>query len=548
MDETKPVAPPKAKKGKVGIDKAKVSAKASKSTAETTVNKLTSDLAVAKKKLELAKKEETIVKNENVIIDEGDIPFLTPTIRHYLEEAGWDSENIIFKPNPGPQTEFLAASEREVLYGGARGGGKSYALVVDPLRYVDNPKHSALIIRRTMPELRDLIHISKELYGRAYPKARWLQQEKEWTFPSGARIKFGYCESLDDTMQFQGQAFNWIGMDEAGQYPDEEILNRLKGSLRTVDPSLPLCLRLTANPGGPGQWWLKKMFVEPTPWNTRFSKTIKLKTPRGDIEEEITRRFIPATVYDNPHLLHDNAYIAMLASLPDAQRRQWLEGDWDVTEGASFSEFDRHLHVCEPFKVPDSWTKFRAADWGYKAPACCLWFALDYDNNLYVYRELYTTGKNAEDFANLVLDMEFGETIRYGVLDASTWAQRGDVGPSIAETMIKLGCRWRQSDRSPKSRINGKLEVHRWLALNEDGEPRLKIFNNCTNLIRTLPALPMDPNNSEDVDTDAEDHAYDALRYGCMSRPYNPSHLLVTDNNNPTRPNRFLPADSVFGY
>lgn len=545
MDES-PLAPPKPKKGKVGQAKAAISAKASKSTATTNVNKLRTELAVAEKKLQLAQVEEKLVKDLPVLVDEGDLSLLTPTMQSYLEE---NLDKVIFRPHEGPQTEFLASSEREVLYGGARGGGKSYALIVDPLRYVEHKKHSALIIRRTMPELRDLIHISKDLYQRAFPKARWRDQEKEWTFPSGARIKFGYCESIDDTHQYQGQAFNWIGIDEAGQYPDEQVLNRLKGSLRTTDPTLPLCIRITANPGGPGQWWLKKMFVEPSPWNTRFSETIKIKNRFGEQEDVIiTRKFIPATVYDNPSLLHDNAYIAMLSSLPEAQRRQWLEGDWDVTDGAAFSEFDRKLHVCEPFRIPDNWTRFRAADWGFRAPACCLWFALDFDNNLYVYRELYTTGKNAEEFANIVLDMEFGETIRYGVLDASTWAQRGDTGPSIAETMTKIGCRWRPSDRSPKSRISGKLEVHRWLGLNEDGTPRLKIFNNCSNIIRTLPALPMDTNNSEDVDTDAEDHAYDALRYGCMSRPWNPSHMLVTDNNNPSRPNKFTPADSTFGY
>ena len=175
-----------------------------------------------------------------------------------------------------------------------------------------------------------------------------------------------------------------------------------------------------------------------------------------------------------------------------------------------------------------------------------LWFAIDFDNNLYVYRELYTKKVVADQFAYQVLNLEQGEYIRYGVLDSSTWAKRGDVGPSIAETMITSGCRWRPSDRSPKSRINGKLEIHRRLSADaETGEPSLYIFNNCLNIIRTLPLLPCDKNNPEDVDTHAEDHAYDALRYGCMSRPINPHGSGFSSFS---QPQGYKPADTMFGY
>jgi hypothetical protein len=194
--------------------------------------------------------------------------------------------------------------------------------------------------------------------------------------------------------------------------------------------------------------------------------------------------------------------------------------DWDAYEDSSFPEFNREIHVLENFDIPNNWMRFRAADWGYSSPACCLWFAVDHDNVMYVYRELYIQRVTADEFAKKVLELEYGEYIRYGVLDSSTWANRGDIGPSIAETMIKEGCRWRPSDRSPRSRINGKIEIHKRLKLNENtNEPTLYILNNCKNLLRTLPMLPLDKNNSEDVDTKAEDHAYDALRYGCMSRP-----------------------------
>ena len=215
-----------------------------------------------------------------------------------------------------------------------------------------------------------------------------------------------------------------------------------------------------------------------------------------------------------------------------------------------FPEFSREVHVIEPFDIPRNFMRFRTCDWGYSSFACCLWIAVDYDNNLYVYREMYTKNITADIFAQRVLNSEAGEYIRYGVLDSSTWAKRGDIGPSIAETMILEGCRWRPSDRSPGSRVNGKLEIHKRLRVNENTErPSLFIFNNCLNLIRTLPMLPVDKNNPEDVDTHAEDHAYDALRYGCMSRPSHPMAFETRMNDiKMTSGQTYRPSDSVFGY
>jgi hypothetical protein len=282
------------------------------------------------------------------------------------------------------------------------------------------------------------------------------------------------------------------------------------------------------------------MFVEPSEPNTAFD--VGIDTPVG--KKYITRRFIPAKLQDNPYLMQTDDYYIMLASLPEVQRKQFLDGDWDAYEDSAFPEFSRTSHVVENFEVPNGWYKFRAADWGYSSPACVLWIAVDYNNNLWVYRELYTSKVTADHFARQVLELEHGEYIHYGVLDVSTWAKRGDVGPSIAETMIQQGCRWRPSDRSPKSRINGKLEIHKRLKVN-DNEPGIRIFKSCHNLIRTLSTLPTDKNNPEDVDTHAEDHAYDALRYGCMSRPTHPKYA---SRFNQRFTEEFNPSDSQFGY
>jgi len=475
---------------------------------------------------------------DTTVVDEGTLDNTPDNVQELVK-----NQEVIFKPNDGPQTSFLASAEREVFYGGARGGGKSYAMLVDPLRYCHKAHHRALLIRRSMPELRDMITHSQRLYSRAFKGARWREQEKEWRFPSGARIEFGYAENMTDVLRYQGQSYTWIGVDELPQYPTPDVYNFLRSSLRSVDPEIPVYMRATGNPGNIGSQWVKEMFVDPTEPNKAFN--VSIDTPTGI--KKISRRFIPAKLQDNPYLMQTDDYYIMLASLPEVQRKQFLEGDWSAFENSSFPEFNKTTHIVDPFDIPRGWSRFRAADWGYSSNACCLWFAIDWDNNLWIYRELYTKKITADEFAKKVLEAEQGEFMRYGVLDSSTWARRGDIGPSIAETMIQEGCKWRPSDRSPKSRINGKLEIHKRLKVHEkDNEPTLKVFSNCVNLIRTLPLLPLDKNNPEDVDTNAEDHAYDALRYGCMSRPMHPSVMKELFQN--SKEKVFKPVDRVFGY
>ncbi len=533
------VAPPKPKTKEVK-QKAKNSAKQILARTRTKVAKAEQTLRSAKRHAENVKSKlltinKTLDGKEQQLITEDIIKSAPKAIQEHIK-----TQEVIFKPNSGPQTEFLAASEREVFYGGARGGGKSYAMLIDPLRYCSKAQHRALLIRRTMPELRDLINHSQRLYGRAFPGAKWREQEKEWRFPSGAKIEFGYAENMTDVLRYQGQSYTWIGIDELPQYPSPDIFNFLRSSLRSVDKNIPVYLRATGNPGNIGSQWVREMFVEPAEPNKRFE--IKIDTPIGT--KSITRRFIPAKLQDNPYLMQTDDYYIMLASLPEVQRKQFLDGDWDAYDDSAFPEFSKVTHVVEPFEIPKGWYKFRAADWGYSSPACVLWFAVDYNNNLWLYRELYVQKMTADIFAKKVLELEHQDYINYGVLDASTWAKRGDVGPSIAETMIRSGCRWRPSDRSPKSRINGKLEIHKRLMVT-DKEPGIRVFKTCKNLVRTLSTLPLDKNNQEDVDTHAEDHAYDALRYGCMSRP---THPRYASRFKPMFNQDFNPVDTKFGY
>ncbi len=495
----------------------------------------------ADKKAAQSSKADDILKDRTTLVVKDEVDKVPKSVKEFLAD-----KEILFEPHPGPQTDFLAASEREVFYGGARGGGKSYALLVDPLRFCGDPYHTGLLLRRTMPELRDLIEHSKKLYPKAFAGARWNEQNKEWRFPSGARQEFGFAETINDALRYQGRAYNWIGVDELPQYSDPKIWYDLRGSLRSAT-GLPLYMRASGNPGNIGSHWVKEMFIDPALPGEPFE--IEVPLPDGR-KRYISRRFIQAKLKDNPSLMANDDYLIMLASLPEVKRKQWLDGDWNAFENSAFPEFNRSIHVTEKYDVPKEWPRFRCADFGYSSPACVLWIAIDFDNNLIVYREYYGAGLTAEALGSKVLELDQGEPIRTGILDSSTWSKRGDIGPSIAEVMNQMGCNWRPSDRSKGSRIAGKLELHRRLAIDPITlKPRLTIMDNCTNLIRTLPTLPLDDTNREDVDTRADDHAYDALRYGIMSRPLNTGQEInFIEDLRRGQANEGRPVDTIFGY
>jgi len=506
------------------------------------------------RKLRQVEKVEDLLEDRPSLVSSHDLqsaPFASVDLTH---------TPIIFKPHEGPQSFFLAAPEQEVLYGGAAGSGKTYAIIADALRDTPNGGFTGLIIRRTNDELREIIGKTLELYPRVYPSAKWNAQKSEWVFPSGARMWLTYLERDADVLRYQGQAFSYIAVDELTQYPTPYAWDYLRSRLRTTAAHLQVYQRATSNPGGPGHTWVKKMFIDPAPWGQPFNATDietgkELLWPSNHPNEKLAgrplfkRRFIPGKLKDNPSLYDDGKYEANLLSMPEHLRKQLLEGSWDIVEGAAFSEFNREIHVCKPFNIPTSWRKFRACDYGYSSAAGCIWFAINPEGQLVVYRELYTRLLNAEKFGRLVLELEKEDGgITYGVMDSSVFHNKGDIGVSIAEQMANVGCSWRPADRSKGSRVNGKNELHRRLEVNETTQkPGIVIFNTCLNLIAQIPLLQLDKNNPEDVDTKGEDHLYDALRYGIMSRPV----PAVTDFmilNRPSIYEEFAPSDGVFGY
>ena len=443
-------------------------------------------------------------------------------------------KNIIFEPNEGPQTEFLASPERDVLYGGAAGGGKSYAMLVDPLRFCHRSAHRALILRRSMPELRELIDKSRELYPKAFPGCKFREVEKIWNFPSGAKVEFGFLERDADVYRYQGQSYSWIGFDEITHLPTEFGWNYLASRLRTIDPEIDPYLRCTANPGGVGARWVKKRYVDPCEPGQPF---------KGD--DGLTRRFIPARLLDNPYLSEDGRYEEMLQALPPVQRKQLLEGNWEITEGAAFSEFDPDIHIIPPFKIPIGWERVKGIDYGYASESACIWATVDStDGTLVVYRELYKKNLTGRDLGQVITEMELNDPFAVsGVLDTAAWARTGTTGPTVGEALILAGHKLRKAD---KNRIQGKIQIHEYLKVQPNGRPKLQIFSTCPNLIKELQSIPMDRTKPEDVDTHAPDHAYDALRYLIMSRP------RVDDPINRIRNFRmeqaYQPIDREFGY
>ena len=401
------------------------------------------------------------------------------------------------------QREFLEADTRFVAYGGARGGGKSWAVrkkaILLALRY---PGIRLLLLRRTLPELREnhILPLLEELRG----IAQYSDSRKSFTFPGGSYLKFGYCDAQSDVQQYQGQEYDVIFLDEATHFTEYQF-RVLAACLRGAN-SFPKRMYLTCNPGGVGHDWVKRLFVD--------------RQFRGrERGEDYT--FIPARVYDNEALLaKDPGYIEMLEALPDSVRRAWLEGDWDCFEGMFFPEFSREVHVLKPFLIPEDWRRYFTMDYGLDMLAG-YWIGVDEAGCAYVYREVYESGLIISDAARAIRERT-QENIYSYLAPPDLWNRRQDTGKSAAEIFLEEGiC----LAKAQNSRIQGWLDLKEWLKPYRDREgrmtARLRIFSSCRNLIRCLPALRFDENIPGDCARDPHEltHGPDAIRYFAAGRP-----------------------------
>lgn len=471
------------------------------------------------------------------------------------------------------------AKAKVIAYGGAAGGGKSDGMIMGAI--IACCTYSGIAVgyfRRKFTQLEGAggaIWRSTQLLAPLVDKGlvKWNGGLYRWTFFNGSVIQFAHLQHEHDVQNYQSQQFDILCFDEATHFSRFQYRYMLSRN-RSNTPNMPRpFIMMGTNPGGIGHTWFKDEFVRAGEPET----VMKVEVEPGKFEEHM---FIPAKLSDNYALEErDPEYRQNLENQPEHIRRQLLEGDWDSAEGVAFPEWRANVHIVEPFEVPEEWIKFRSLDWGYAKPYSVQWFAVDYDGRLYCYRELYGWGGEAdkgskEDPADVALKIweaehwrdENGrwhsENIYDAVADDAIFGGRQDNSKDIAEQFAdalleldkKYGTKtmfWRRVGKGPKSRISGRLELHHRLKIpvNEEGQqtgerPMLVFFPAAKHIIRTLPELLNDERNPEDVDTTMEDHAYDTLRYACMSRPMasktrKPNLTLIQKHKKSLSENRF---------
>ena len=415
---------------------------------------------------------------------------------------------ITIEPNP-KQVEFFKARARFIAYGGARGGGKSWSIRQKArlLALYYSGIH-ILILRRTFPELQEnhILPMRRDLDGIAV----WRESEKAFTFPNGSRIKFGYCASEHDVDQYQGQEYDVIFLDEATQFTEYQYIT-LVPCIRGVN-DFPKRMYLTCNPGGVGHAWVKRLFID--------------RDYREDEDPE-DYVFISAKATDNPQLMDTNpGYMKMLNNLPPGLREAWRDGSWDVFAGQYFTEWDREVHVCEPFQPPAWWRWYVTMDYGLDMLAAYL-IAADERGTAYVTREVYRgrdLGNGADgliisEAAEAVKQLADGVKVYEWLAPPDLWNRRQETGKSVADIFAEHGV---YLTKTSNDRVAGWLAVKEWLQVyaDEQGIPtaRLKIFRGCTNLIRCLPQLQYDDKNPSDCATEPHEitHGPDAIRGFCV--------------------------------
>ena len=440
-------------------------------------------------------------------------------------------------PQPGRQTLFVESAVFEVVYGGARGGGKTDGMLGEFSRHASEYGAAArgLLVRRARVALEPTIARARQIFS---PQgAVWREAKSRFEWPSGAVIYFRYLDNDADADLYQGHDYSRVYVEELTQFPTPGPVDKLKATLRSA-AGAPCRFRATCNPGGPGHNWVKARHIDPG------DLTVVTETFRDPFTGEATtlsRSFISARLADNPALLaNDPGYVARLQQSGSAELvRAWLEGDWNIIDGAFFDKWSAR-NIVAAFAVPAEWTRFRSFDWGYAAPFSVGWWAVASDDwpagdgkvirrgALVRYREWYGAGGRAGEGLRLEAEAvalgiqarEAGESMAYGVADPSIFRQDG--GPSIAERMAKAsGFRQRAADNTRVGKaghLSGWDQMRARIAGDEAG-PMLLVFETCRDFIRTVPVLQHDRARPEDLDTAGEDHVADETRYACLSRP-----------------------------
>ncbi len=457
----------------------------------------------------------------------------------------FDGRRIVWTPSPRQQIALTCPVD-ELMYGGAKGGGKSDYLIMAPAEQIAlaHEKHTktgaqqrgrAVLFRKNLKRLDDLISRSKELFPSLDPQmlskkgCGWNAEKKRWTFTSGYVFDFDHLDGPDDHEAYQGQELTAVLFDQVEEV-SFEVYQYLCGQVRCKDPDMRrlLMVRCTANPGGRHAKWVKDYFVAPHRDGNKIIKDA-MKLPSGR-EQTVTRCFVPAKLEDNPYLYGDGKYEATLEKLPEHTRKMWRDGDWDAVIGSFFAElFDYRKHVIDPFPIPPSWEVRFGMDWGSSAPAAALFGTRDNDGNVYIIDELYGPGITGRAFAERYFKKLAAQSWSpakkwtaddmYGLLDAQAWAKTGADGPSAGDSMQAAGMR---VFPAYKDRKVGIEQMKERLRLDAFGQPKIYFFKGrCPELVRSLQTIGAFKNDPEDYDKEDGDcsHACDGLRYLLVDWP-----------------------------
>jgi hypothetical protein len=451
-----------------------------------------------------------------------------------------------FYPNAGSQLAFLSSPVWETLIEGTRGGGKTDIVLMDYAQHVGRgfkANWRGVLFRQTYKQLDDVVARSKKWFWQIFPHSKFNGSDYKWQFPTGEELLLRRFSAPDDYWDYHGHEYPWIGWEELTNWPTVECYDSMKSCSRSSHPGMPRKYRANCNPWGIGHNWVKQYYIDPAPPGTIIREYAKDGT---SLLSERTR--IRSFVWENTALMEaDPTYVAKLASIKNKnKRRAWLRGDWDVVSGGILDGiWDEQSHVIAPFRIPSTWRIDRAFDWGSSKPFWVGWWAESDGTgvklpdgttkhyprgSLFLIAEWYGWNgtpnqglhmlsskigsgiKEREEIIlrNLVIP---GGTIVPGPADASIFDIEN--GNCIADDMSVAGVRWERADKSPGSRVQGWEKLREYLnnSAEQNDEPGMRIFNTCRHWIRTVPGLPRDEKNPDDVDSAAEDHAGDGTRY-----------------------------------
>lgn len=427
-----------------------------------------------------------------------------------------------------------------------------------PIRPGESEGH-ALHLRRSMPQLLENIDRSLRMFPKFDPGAQYSRERHSWTFSSGYKFTFGHCREKDSHQDYLSKQYTHLGFDEGYQFEDYQY-EELDARVRSADPILSLLLR-TRVMSNPAPGWLKVRFVDPEPKGGVLFR-IKIVDPAtGDVNYR-TRQFLPAKLDDNPDKGFVAQYKIRLLSKPSHMRARYLYGDWNSVEGGYFEDdYNPQVHIIEPFKIPRDWPKFRAMDWGYKAPGTIGWFALDPDDNLYQFYEFNFRLMKDEECAIRVQEIEerFGfwdkrgrKSRLNGPADTQLWEERGDSGKSKAAVFSEKGIYWRQADKASIAR-NAERVTERLRDYDKTKPPGLMLFNNCKKTAEMLASIAVDEKDSTVPDKASPlKHWFDMLGYACAHASRGRQGIVMdlhefdrpeNDNDEPA-----LPATGSYGY